>query len=62
MCICILELTARDALIAVFVVVVFHSQALSDRFCGEISDDKISMYSFFPDEYFTCPSVCLSCK
>ncbi|MCJ8739749.1 hypothetical protein PDJAM_G00050780 [Pangasius djambal] len=36
-------------------------QALSDRFCGEISDDKISMYSFFPDEYFTCPSVCLSC-
>ncbi|KAF4085837.1 hypothetical protein AMELA_G00099520 [Ameiurus melas] len=37
-------------------------QALSDRFCGEISDDKISMYSFFPDEYFTCPSVCLSCS
>ncbi|XP_007234581.2 zinc finger FYVE domain-containing protein 1 [Astyanax mexicanus] len=37
-------------------------QALSERFCGEISDDKISMYSFFPDEYFTCPSVCLSCS
>ncbi|XP_036414787.1 zinc finger FYVE domain-containing protein 1 [Colossoma macropomum] len=37
-------------------------QALSDRFCGEISDDKVSMYSFFPDEYFTCPSVCLSCN
>ncbi|XP_072546828.1 zinc finger FYVE domain-containing protein 1 [Salminus brasiliensis] len=37
-------------------------QALSERFCGEISDDKISMYSFFPDEYFTCPSVCLSCN
>ncbi|XP_030632525.1 zinc finger FYVE domain-containing protein 1 [Chanos chanos] len=37
-------------------------QALSDRFCGEISDDKITLYSFFPDEYFTCPSVCLSCR
>ncbi|XP_048017459.1 zinc finger FYVE domain-containing protein 1 [Megalobrama amblycephala] len=37
-------------------------KALSDRFCGEISDDKISICSFFPDEYFTCPSVCLSCN
>lgn len=37
-------------------------QALSDRFCGEISDDKFSICSFFPDEYFTCPSVCLSCS
>ncbi|XP_060744225.1 zinc finger FYVE domain-containing protein 1 isoform X2 [Tachysurus vachellii] len=37
-------------------------QALSDRFCGDIADDKIIMYSFFPDEYFTCPSVCLSCS
>ncbi|TRY89419.1 hypothetical protein DNTS_010820 [Danionella cerebrum] len=37
-------------------------QALSDRFCGEISDDKLSICSFFPDEYFTCPSVCLSCN
>ncbi|KAI5625494.1 zinc finger FYVE domain-containing protein 1 isoform X1 [Silurus asotus] len=37
-------------------------QALSDRFCGEIPDERISMYSFFPDEYFTCPSVCLSCN
>ncbi|XP_061073816.1 zinc finger FYVE domain-containing protein 1 [Conger conger] len=37
-------------------------QALSDRFCGEISDDKINLFSFFPDEYFTCPSVCLSCN
>ncbi|KAM9468487.1 zinc finger FYVE domain-containing protein 1 [Clarias gariepinus] len=37
-------------------------QALSDRFSGEIPDDKIIMYSFFPDEYFTCPSVCLSCN
>ncbi|KAK6296885.1 hypothetical protein J4Q44_G00330270 [Coregonus suidteri] len=37
-------------------------QALSDRFCGEILDDKIPLYSFFPDEYFTCSSVCLSCN
>lgn len=38
------------------------SQALSERFCGELSDDKMTLYSFFPDEYFTCSSVCLSCK
>ncbi|XP_062329311.1 zinc finger FYVE domain-containing protein 1 [Osmerus eperlanus] len=37
-------------------------QALSERFCGEISDDKVPLYSFFPDEYFTCSSVCLSCN
>lgn len=37
-------------------------QALSNRFCGEISDDKINICSFFPDEYFTCPSTCLSCR
>ncbi|KAK6470726.1 zinc finger FYVE domain-containing protein 1 [Huso huso] len=36
-------------------------QALSERFCGEISDEKINLYCFFPDEYFTCSSVCLSC-
>ncbi|XP_023689288.1 zinc finger FYVE domain-containing protein 1 [Paramormyrops kingsleyae] len=36
-------------------------QALSDRFCGEISDDRVNIYSFFPDEYFTCSSECLSC-
>uniref|UniRef100_A0AAY4CEQ8 FYVE-type domain-containing protein n=1 Tax=Denticeps clupeoides TaxID=299321 RepID=A0AAY4CEQ8_9TELE len=43
--------------------VVFSAlQALSERFCGDICDDKISVYSFFPDEYFTCPSVCLSCN
>lgn len=41
---------------------IFPDQALTDRFCGEISDDKINLYSFFPDEYFTCPSVCLSCR
>ncbi|RXM31841.1 Zinc finger FYVE domain-containing protein 1 [Acipenser ruthenus] len=37
------------------------SSALSERFCGEISDEKINLYCFFPDEYFTCSSVCLSC-
>ncbi|XP_018598130.2 zinc finger FYVE domain-containing protein 1 [Scleropages formosus] len=37
-------------------------KALSDRFCGEISDEKVSLYSFFPDEYFTCSSICLSCS
>lgn len=37
-------------------------QALSERFCGEICDDKVPLYSFFPDEYFTCSSVCLSCN
>ncbi|XP_076138483.1 zinc finger FYVE domain-containing protein 1 [Alosa pseudoharengus] len=37
-------------------------QALSERFCGDISDERVSVYSFFPDEYFTCPSVCLSCN
>ncbi|XP_069064189.1 zinc finger FYVE domain-containing protein 1-like isoform X1 [Pleurodeles waltl] len=37
-------------------------KALSDRFCGEIQDEKIALYSFFPDEYFTCSSICLSCQ
>ncbi|XP_044292900.1 zinc finger FYVE domain-containing protein 1 isoform X1 [Varanus komodoensis] len=36
-------------------------KALSDRFCGEIPDDQMAHSSFFPDEYFTCSSVCLSC-
>lgn len=36
-------------------------QALSDRFSGEIPDDQMAHSSFFPDEYFTCSSVCLSC-
>ncbi|MBN3271894.1 ZFYV1 protein, partial [Polyodon spathula] len=36
-------------------------QALSDRFSGEISVEKVNLYCFFPDEYFTCSSVCLSC-
>uniref|UniRef100_A0A8C9EMB7 Zinc finger FYVE domain-containing protein 1 n=1 Tax=Pavo cristatus TaxID=9049 RepID=A0A8C9EMB7_PAVCR len=35
--------------------------ALSDRFSGEIPDDQMAHSSFFPDEYFTCSSVCLSC-
>lgn len=37
-------------------------QALSDRFCGEICDERIPLFSFFPDEYFTCSSICLSCN
>ncbi|XP_036852806.2 zinc finger FYVE domain-containing protein 1 isoform X2 [Manis javanica] len=36
-------------------------QALSDRFSGEIPDDQMAQSSFFPDEYFTCSSLCLSC-
>ncbi|XP_068948198.1 zinc finger FYVE domain-containing protein 1 isoform X2 [Petaurus breviceps papuanus] len=36
-------------------------QALSDRFSGEIPDDQMAHSSFFPDEYFTCSSICLSC-
>ncbi|NWI67541.1 ZFYV1 protein, partial [Todus mexicanus] len=36
-------------------------KALSDRFSGEIPDDQMAHSSFFPDEYFTCSSVCLSC-
>ncbi|XP_054884948.1 zinc finger FYVE domain-containing protein 1 [Poeciliopsis prolifica] len=43
--------------------IVFHAlEALSERFSGELSDDKMTLYSFFPDEYFTCSSVCLSCN
>ncbi|MBN3326232.1 ZFYV1 protein, partial [Atractosteus spatula] len=36
-------------------------QALSERFNGEIPDDYLAHSSFFPDEYFTCSSLCLSC-
>ncbi|XP_031212987.1 zinc finger FYVE domain-containing protein 1 isoform X2 [Mastomys coucha] len=36
-------------------------KALSDRFSGEIPDDQMAHSSFFPDEYFTCSSLCLSC-
>ncbi|XP_039624056.1 zinc finger FYVE domain-containing protein 1 [Polypterus senegalus] len=36
-------------------------KALSERFCGEIPDERLNLYSFFPDEYFTCSCVCLSC-
>ncbi|XP_067364305.1 zinc finger FYVE domain-containing protein 1 isoform X1 [Channa argus] len=43
--------------------IVFHAlEALSERFCGELSDEKMTLYSFFPDEYFTCSAVCLSCN
>ncbi|KAJ4935104.1 hypothetical protein JOQ06_016640 [Pogonophryne albipinna] len=43
--------------------IMFHAlEALSERFCGELSDDKMIPYSFFPDEYFTCSAVCLSCN
>ncbi|KAA8583197.1 hypothetical protein FQN60_015743 [Etheostoma spectabile] len=36
-------------------------QALSERFSGEISEEYMASNSFFPDEYFTCSSLCLSC-
>ncbi|XP_041132472.1 zinc finger FYVE domain-containing protein 1-like [Polyodon spathula] len=36
-------------------------QALSERFSGEILDEHMAHSSFFPDEYFTCNSLCLSC-
>ncbi|XP_018583295.1 zinc finger FYVE domain-containing protein 1 isoform X2 [Scleropages formosus] len=36
-------------------------QALSVRFNGEIPDEHVPHSSFFPDEYFTCSSLCLSC-
>ncbi|MBN3304972.1 ZFYV1 protein, partial [Amia calva] len=36
-------------------------QALSERFSGEIPDEHLAHSSFFPDEYFTCSSLCLSC-
>ncbi|XP_028677071.1 zinc finger FYVE domain-containing protein 1 [Erpetoichthys calabaricus] len=36
-------------------------QALSERFSGEIPDEQVAHSSFFPDEYFTCSSICLSC-
>lgn len=45
-----------------FCVLFLFPQALSERFCGELADDKMTLYSFFPDEYFTCSAVCLSCK
>uniref|UniRef100_A0A4W3JZZ5 Zinc finger FYVE-type containing 1 n=1 Tax=Callorhinchus milii TaxID=7868 RepID=A0A4W3JZZ5_CALMI len=36
-------------------------KALSERFSGEIADDQMAHSSFFPDEYFTCSCLCLSC-
>ncbi|XP_019742667.1 zinc finger FYVE domain-containing protein 1-like [Hippocampus comes] len=43
-------------------VVIFKALlALSERFSGEIGDDLVAHSCFFPDEYFTCSSLCLSC-
>ncbi|KAG7274313.1 LOW QUALITY PROTEIN: hypothetical protein CRUP_024008 [Coryphaenoides rupestris] len=43
-------------------VVIFKAlQALSERFCGEISDELVAHGCFFPDEYFTCSCLCLGC-
>ncbi|KAM9356083.1 zinc finger FYVE domain-containing protein 1 isoform 1-T2 [Pholidichthys leucotaenia] len=36
-------------------------QALSERFNGEIPDEHMISNSFFPDEYFTCSSICICC-
>lgn len=36
-------------------------QALSERFNGEIADELVAHSCFFPDEYFTCSILCLSC-
>ncbi|XP_047201559.1 zinc finger FYVE domain-containing protein 1-like [Girardinichthys multiradiatus] len=36
-------------------------QALSERFNGEIAGENAAHSCFFPDEYFTCSSFCLSC-
>uniref|UniRef100_A0A3Q3DZL4 Zinc finger FYVE-type containing 1 n=1 Tax=Labrus bergylta TaxID=56723 RepID=A0A3Q3DZL4_9LABR len=43
-------------------VVIFKAlQALSERFYGEITGELVAHSCFFPDEYFTCSSMCLSC-
>lgn len=55
-------LTLRLFLYFAFLIWFLFPQALSDRFFGELADDKMALYSFFPDEYFTCSAVCLSCK
>ncbi|XP_072405581.1 zinc finger FYVE domain-containing protein 1 isoform X3 [Chiloscyllium punctatum] len=36
-------------------------KALSVRFNGEITDSRIVVDCFFPDEYFSCSRVCLCC-
>jgi len=36
-------------------------KALSECFSGDIPDEHLASNSFFPDEYFTCSSICLSC-
>ncbi|XP_034432290.1 zinc finger FYVE domain-containing protein 1-like isoform X1 [Hippoglossus hippoglossus] len=43
-------------------VVIFKAlQALSERFSGEIVGELTALSCFFPDEYFTCSCLCLSC-
>ncbi|XP_061137430.1 zinc finger FYVE domain-containing protein 1 isoform X1 [Syngnathus typhle] len=43
--------------------IVFRAlQTLSERFCGDLPEDKLNLHTFFPDEYFTCSAVCLSCN
>ncbi|XP_077398137.1 zinc finger FYVE domain-containing protein 1 [Festucalex cinctus] len=43
--------------------IVFRAlEALSERFCGELRDDKLNLDTFFREEYFTCSAVCLSCN
>nr|XP_040054814.1 zinc finger FYVE domain-containing protein 1-like isoform X2 [Gasterosteus aculeatus aculeatus] len=43
-------------------VVIFKAlQALSERFNGEITGELVAHSCFFPDEYFTCSCLCLSC-
>ncbi|TWW72199.1 zinc finger FYVE domain-containing protein 1-like [Takifugu flavidus] len=43
-------------------VVIYKAlQALSERFNGEITGELAANSCFFPDEYFTCSSLCLSC-
>ncbi|MEE6523035.1 hypothetical protein FKM82_021753, partial [Ascaphus truei] len=37
-------------------------QRLCDRFSGDIPEGQINLPSFFPDEYFTCSVLCLSCR
>nr|XP_020469604.1 zinc finger FYVE domain-containing protein 1-like isoform X2 [Monopterus albus] len=43
-------------------VVIFKAlQALSECFTGETAGECVAHSCFFPDEYFTCSSLCLSC-
>lgn len=51
----------QDRLEPTWKLIVCLFQALSERFNGEISGDLVANSCFFPDEYFTCSSQCLSC-